>query len=433
MLISRRILVLLLALAVISFAAVPLAAQAITPDPAENQLTKDDTGCLGYAKPMVQQNGHGDDIKFETYMTSAIDLSPVALTATLPLHKGYFGAGTGVPVYYIITESSDCKTAKKLGINYSPKLGFLIDSSGNPVNKSVQKATVDAAGAFHFTGTVDFSPVRIFTPSTDATPNFLDPTADGPQGFPAQGFPAPGGFSPGSVGDSNYTPLITYTDAAGKHIVLNATQVANATGIKDFIPAIDFTNMTVTFNLVHGIYNFHFVLYLRMDASDPLVSAFEGGIFAPNLGLAPINGDRFFADGSARQTILPIVNGVRGVDQIFDRQGVQSAALGEGDPFNVTGGKAGELEYSPLWDITPPVWTPAAVAAGKRQRLHQDDEVASFIAAGLMESWAPAAGAPNGDFKGPLAPAGLKSLNIVSNCPIMLRVLEGAPTLPPSK
>src|SRR5260370_15560434 len=90
--------------------------------------------------------------------------------------------------------------------------------------------------------------------------------------------------------------------------------------------------------------------------------------------------------------------------------------------------KTGEQEYSPLWDITPPVWTAGAVAAGKRQRLHQDDEVASFIAAGLMESWGPSAAAPNADFKGPLAPAGLKSLNIVSNCPIMLRILEGLPT-----
>src|SRR5260370_9718524 len=92
--------------------------------------------------------------------------------------------------------------------------------------------------------------------------------------------------------------------------------------------------MTVTFNLVHGIYNFHFVMYLRMDATDPLISAFEGGVFAPNLVLAPTNGDRFFADKSARQTILPIVNGIRGFDKILDRQGVQTAELGERDPFN---------------------------------------------------------------------------------------------------
>ena len=204
--------------------------------------------------------------------------------------------------------------------------------------------------------------------------------------------------------------------------------------MKDFIPEIDFANMTVTFNLVRGIYNFHFIMYLRMDASDALLTAFEGGVFSPNLNLAPINGNRFFADHSARQVIIPVVNGIRGVDQIFDRQGVQSGALGEGDPINITGAKAGEEEYSPLWDLTPPVWTPAAVAAGKRQRLHLDDEVASFVAAGLLESWAPATGAPNGDFKGPLAPNGLQSLNFVSNCPIMLRVLDGLPAanIPPA-
>lgn len=123
--------------------------------------------------------------------------------------------------------------------------------------------------------------------------------------------------------------------------------------MKDFIPEIDFANMTVTFNLVRGIYNFHFIMYLRMDASDALLTAFEGGVFSPNLNLAPINGNRFFADHSARQVIIPVVNGIRGVDQIFDRQGVQSGALGEGDPINITGAKAGEEEFAAVGPYTP--------------------------------------------------------------------------------
>jgi hypothetical protein len=422
MLKSPRILVLLLAPALIPFVAASLPAQTtpvstVAPDPAEDQPTVDETGCLGAADVHREQR-----ITYETYMTSAIKLSPVGLTATLPLHKGYFGPGTTFPVYYIVTESSDCGTAKALGINYAPKLGLLIDANGTPVNKSVQRVTLDGNGV-HFAGTADFSPGRLFVPSFAATPNSLDPTNDGLQGFP------PVSFQPGSVGDANYTPLITYTNEDGKRIVLNATQVANATGIKDFIPDIDFARRTVTFELVHGIYNFHFVLYLRMDASDPLISAFEGGISAPNLALAPTNGDRFIANKSARQVIFPFINGIRGVDNGLERQGVQSAALGEGDPFNVMGAKPGDLEYSPLWDITPPVWTAAAVAAGKRQRLHQDDEVHDFIAAGLIQNWGPAIGAGNTEFTGVLAPQGLKSLNIVSNCPIMLRVLFGLPTI----
>src|SRR5258708_24217026 len=217
---DRRILVPMLALAAIPFTALTLSAQAIQPDPKENRPTIDDTGCLGPAMVMNEES-----IQFETYMTSAVRLSPVALTATLPLHKGYVGAGTGIPTYHIITEASDCATAKQLGVNFAPKLGFLIDSGGNPVNKSVQKVTVDANGAFHFAGTADFSPVRIFNPSTASTPNFFDPTTDGPQGVP------PSSFAPGSVGDANYTPLITYTDAAGKHIVPNASQAAHQTGM----------------------------------------------------------------------------------------------------------------------------------------------------------------------------------------------------------
>ena len=413
---SHGQLVLSLVLASIPFAAGPLAGQAITPDPAENHPTK--SVCLGTAKVM-----NDDGIQFETYMRSAVNLSPHAVTATLPLFKGY--AGNGSPVYYIVTESSDCKTADRLGINYSEKLGKLIDATGNPVNKSVQQVTIDSAGAVHFAADtdVDFSPVRIFTASTASTPNFFDPVADGPQAFPPSAFAAP------SVGGPNYTPLITYTEASGKHIVLNATIVANATGIKKFIPAIDFNKMTVTFNLVHGIYNFHFVMYLRMDASDALISAFEGGNLAPNLNLAPIDGDS--SSNSARQHILPIVNGIRGVDKLFGRQGVQSGALLEGDPNNVMGAKPGQdQDYSPLWDITPPVWKPAAVAAGKRQRLHQDDEVASFVMAGDMESWGPAVAMGHPGVPGF---AGIVTLNIVSNCPIMLRVLEGLPAFPGGK
>jgi hypothetical protein len=422
----QTFLMLIMSLA-IAFAASKLSAQAIQPDPKEDHPTL--SPCRGPGSVMSEES-----IQFETFMTSAVNLSPQAVTATLPLRRGYLGAGTSFPVYYVLTDSSDCNTAQQLGINYSAKLAKTLDANGNPIGKSVQKVTIDGNGAIHFAATANFKNaaapngpnIRTFVANTAATPNFFDPVDEGAtQGSSVTAWPATT-FAPGSVGDPNYTPLITYTTTAGQHIVLNAPQVANSTGVKDFIPAIDYTNMTVTFNLVHGIYNFHFVMYLRMDATNPLISAFEGGIYAPNLNDAPINGDR--SANSARQTILPVINGLRGVDKIFDRQGVQSGALLEGDPNNVMGAKPGEdQDYSPLWDITPPVWTAAAVNAGKRQRLHQDDEVASFIAAGDIQSWAPASGNFNPDFKGPLVQNGLQSLGIVSNCPIMLRVLKGLP------
>jgi hypothetical protein len=374
------------------------AAQALLP-PVEGQTN--DTACLGLANLRTEEGIH-----FETFLTSAAKLSPIARTATLPLHKGYDGANS--PVYYIVTESSDCQDAKERGVNYSPKLGLLIDAHGNPVNRSVQRVTVDSHGALHFSGTVTFGNVRKFT-AGPATSPFLPPALP---------------FQPGSIGDVNYSPIITFVNEEGKHVVLNASQVANSTGIKDFVPEIDFERMTATFNLVLGIYDFHFVMYLRMDASDPFISAFEGGVYAPNLELAPIGGDRFFADGSARQTILPTYNGIRGVDRIFQRQGVESAALGQGDPLNVLGSRPGDTpEYSPLWDITMVEWTPAAIASGQRQRLRMDDEIKSFLSASgpngpLLIGFPGATGPTNADFN-------IQSLGIVSNCPVMLRVLAG--------
>ena len=66
------------------------------------------------------------------------------------------------------------------------------------------------------------------------------------------------------------------------------------------------------------------------------------------------------------------------------------------------------------------VWTDAAIAAGKRQRLRQDDEVRNFVQAGLLTGLPGASGPFNADL-------GLTSLGIVSNCPIMLRVMAGLP------
>ena len=389
-----RILALMLALSMVLFVTGPLAAQFIAPD---GEPQTNDTTCLGLAAL-----GNEGGIQFETFIKSAAKLSPVARRATLPLHQGFDSNGNAV--YYIITDSSDCADAKARGVNYVPKLGLLIDKTGNPINASVQQVKV-VNGVVHFPagGGVDFNPVRIFTPSV-------------PDGFP------PAASIPGSVGEANYSPLITFANGAGKRVVLNATQVANTingvTRIKDFVPEVDFTHMTATFDLVMGIYDFRFVMYLRMDASADFISGFEGGVFAPNLELAPGEGLRDFP-ATSRQTILPFLNGIRGDERIFQRQGVQSSALGEGDPLNVMGAKPGDDSYSPLWDLTGVVWTDGAISTGQRRRLRQDDEVRNYVAAGLLTGLG--AGGP-GAFN---ADIGVQALGIVSNCPIMLRVLSG--------
>src|SRR5215470_4516397 len=127
--ITKTIVPPMLALAALLLTSTSVWAQAIQPDPKEDLPTRDDSGCLGTARTMDESG-----IRFETFMTSAIHLSPQSTAATLPLHKGYVGPGVDFPSYYILTEASDCATAKQLGINYAPKLGFLIDDAGNPIN-----------------------------------------------------------------------------------------------------------------------------------------------------------------------------------------------------------------------------------------------------------------------------------------------------------
>lgn len=343
-----------------------------------------------------------DDVEFETFMESALALSVKAKTVTLPLYKGTDGTND---VYYIVTEASDCDLARQFKVNYAPKLNNLLVNGvpGPSATSAVQVVSVDNKGVVTFAASADFTPVRLFTPSS-------------PDGWP----PVVPGTTAGAKGGANYSPFITYRNANGKYVVLNASQVATAPRgsknltVKDYVPQVDLVNMSATFNLVMGIYDFNFLMYLRMDASDDVVSGFEGGIYAPKPNNAPGNGLRLLSQGSARQTIMPVVNGIRGTNNIYDRQGLQSGALGEGDPLNVLGAKPGDDEYSPIWDVTPVVWTDLS----KRQRLHQDDEVRAFVMSGALSGVPGVTGAYNADI-------GVKSLGVVSNCPVMLRVMKG--------
>ncbi len=248
----------------------------------------------------------------------------------------------------------------------------------------MQLAARDTQGTLKFAGTVDCSPSRYFVP--------------GPTGFPATA------FQPGSVGDANYSPFVT----TGDGIVINAPQVANLTG---------------TLHLVHGIYDEKFLLYLRMEDSDPMVAAFEGGTWAKNLDLAPGLGNRFFSDGSPRQVIIPIVNGITGIDNPDTRQGLNSGFRGEGDPLNILGAVPifDDPSYSSLWDVTPAVWTDASVKAGFVKRVLVDSDVADLVAAGRMTSYSTDPALPvNTD-------VGLRALGVLANCPVVLRLWNPVP------
>lgn len=231
---------------------------------------------------------------------------------TLPIFKGQHDGKT---VWYIVTESSDEENAEKLGVNFAPKLAnalgtaavqdvrFINASTGMSAPSS---ATIHSHGVvLEFEGTVDFSPERIVVPD------------------PENGFP-PIQFQAGAVGDAEYSPLVAYVDG----IVLNASQIANESGMHDAIVDIDYKKRQVTLDQFRGFYEFEEVLYLHQEGSIELVAAVEGSTWAPNLNAAPGLASNN-PEMSARAAIIPVLNGERGENNPH-RQGLESALLGQG-------------------------------------------------------------------------------------------------------
>ncbi len=284
------------------------------------------------------RNAHasGGGSQFTPFVTSLLNLDPVNETVTLPLHSG---VSNGQSVSYILTDTSDRNEAQALGINWAPRLAVALGTA------AVENATGTISGGvtFPINGTVDFSPTRIVVPG--AAPNFFPPVQ----------------MQPGAAGNSGYSPLFTLGDG----IVRDGSQVANSTGMSDDVASIDFVHQTVTLHTFFGFWNGHQTIYLHSDGSNTLVSSVEGSNFAPNLNTAPTAGSDD-QNTSARDAIIPIVNGVvpRGDP---NRQGLDSALDGQGDPDNINQhvpGREGTL-YTPIWDVTPIVWTQAAIDAGQ--------------------------------------------------------------------
>jgi hypothetical protein len=309
-------------------------------------------------------------------LTSAISVDKTASTVTLPLFEG--STKSGEPVFYIVTDSSDEADAEERGVNFAPKLANALGT------KAVQEAS-EQGDELVFEGTVDFSPENKVVPSKD--------------GFPPEVAKA------GAVGDANYSPLVT-TDG---ETVINASQVANDSGMHDGIVEIDMEKMEVTMSLLEGFVDGTSNLYLRTEASAELVAAIESSTYVPNLNDAPRVGSN--DPESARSAIVPIVNGLREADDPAQRQGLGSALLGEGAPRNIEQEPVGSELYSPIWDVTPAAWTDQATAQGERKLLTTTEEVAAEVKAGRLES--PGMGPANESL------GGLKALPAISNCSIV--------------
>ncbi len=307
---------------------------------------------------------------FHATLTSATAINPTAETITLPLHKGL--TATGATTWYVVIDSSNKADATNRGLNYAPRLANALGT------KAVQKATLQG-GTLKFAGTVNFAPKHVVVPSKT--------------GFP------PAKVAASAVGDKNYSPLVT-TD--GK-TVLDAPQIANASGRSDTVTNLDIAHNRVTLKLLRGWFDGTPVLYVRTDASAVLVAALEDSTYVPNLNSAPGLGSD--ATSSARSAIIPVINGsLTG----SDRQGLQSAVLSGKDPLNITQSVPGAADYTPIWDLHPVVWTPAAIKDGKQVELTSAAQVTKDFKAGLLTS----AG------KGPANSSlgGLRAIDMISIC-----------------
>ena len=288
-------------------------------------------------------------------------------TVTLPLHHGRSGTQD---VWFIVTEASDSGHAQQWRSSVSEKLA---NAKGTA---AVQKVSVAADGTIDFPATVDFSPTHVITP--------------GPTGFP------PAAAAPGAVGLDGYSPLIQLPDGA----VLNAPQLSNNSGTADKVVAIDTAHQSVRYKLTDGFARGNAVVYISTESSDPGAAAIEDVTFTPTLNAAPFAG----GDGtdSARATLAAFTNGATGAANP-QRQGLNSALLGQGDPLNVLAWTPNQGRYSPLWDVHLSTWAPGQTPTRQSEVAH----IADLAAAGKIT------GFPTG----PWVASGF-----IVNCPIIAQL-----------
>ena len=329
-----------------------------------------------------------------------------AATITLPLYQGKMADGR--LVWYILTDTTDKQNADALGLNFSAKLEYADQSS-----KAVRHATQDKDGILTFAqGTVDFSLALSVVPG------------DLPKAFP------PKSFQPGAEGDSDYSPLVRI-DNAGGHIYnapivafdVDAAAISFCNGSPDYNkvhdkvvkicpadPARGPGPAVVTLKLNPGFSFSKPILYLSMDANDPMVAAIEGITLAP--GLKQIGVGRDDSAFSAVERIFGFSNGPTnpsGTEVNPQRQGLTSALLKQGGPLNVLGGiPTVATDYSPLWDLNLGEWTQDAISKGYRSRLTEEFAILGFVAKGWITG-----------------PSGTKfgSTGVIINCPIVHRFL----------
>ncbi len=354
---------------------------------------------------------------------SATNVNLVTNTARLPLHRATV---EGMPVWYVLTEVSDRALARRLGLNFSPKLRNLI-TPDCPCVQTIRTGRVLGGRVIRRPAGPDFSPDRLLVP--------------GPRFFP------PALAAPGAVAMPGYSPFVRI---AGTRIVYNAPIVATGSGPFDVINhrdthdrlfGIDTRRMTVDMGFIRAFSHGQEILYHSFESSSALTAVLDRTTFTPVLGLSPAP-DRSGDPRSARSSIMVFVNGKTGrtsppgqgnVHVIKDGLNAKSfnrrntdllAALrAGGDAHNVLDSfptlRSERLRnlYSPIWDVNIAVWSKAAVASGRNVTQTDANEIRQLAARGLLTS-------PGGT---PLA-----SDRSILNCPVLgfLREAPAAPQAP---
>jgi hypothetical protein len=285
--------------------------------------------------------------------------------ATYPLYRGTSG---DQPVDYVITDASSRRAARALGVNYSPKLRAAARTSA--VQRSPSRTFT--GNGINFPATVNFSRQRNLVPD------------------PVTGFP-PLTAAPGPVGDPGYSPLVEVS-FRGKPVILDAPQIANATGQHPKLTStITLSATTASMSETFGCFDDLRVHYVSFDASNRRAAAIENVTYAPAMNSAPSAGCADRRRGPcSRESLADFTNGPMPLTNP-QWQGLNNTLLtllpagSQISPFNVLADvpdPTQRFQYSPLWDIHLTSWTPRAIAAGLPIRVGNFKDVVQEAAMG---------------------------------------------------
>jgi hypothetical protein len=291
-------------------------------------------------------------------------------------------------VEYVITDASNRSVAETLGVNYVPKLAQAAGTTAVQTSPSA----IGTGNGIDFPASVDFSPQHIITPD------------------PVTGFP-PTAAQPGAIGEAGYSPLVQVI-FRGTPVVLNAPQIANASGQADKVISINLAHQSVTYQETDGCYDNESVHYASFDASDYGAAAIEDVTYAPALNVAPSAGcadAMVVAANCSRESLIAFINGQTGAMNP-QRQGLNAALLDGPPPLNILKEipePTSQFDYSPLWDIHLVHWTDSVPVSS---RLRQTD----FSAAQALVGTQAQSVTPQGTLSDTFQATGF-----VVNCPVV--------------